>query len=175
MKIEKEIKILGIDPEKLRRRLVKLGAKLQFKSVIREVAFDSDFLEKGVTLRLRIVGGKNELTAKKKKLSSRLLMREEYEVQVSDFEETARILGVLGFSKIRDREKEREEWILGEAKVEIDRYPGMPPYAEIEAKDRQTIMSCLRKLGLSNLRRTTQTSTELLKSWGAKNPNYLKF
>lgn len=185
MKTETEIKIIGagkqktqrgVDIDKLRRRLVALGAQLRFKCVIREIGFTSRFLrKKSIKVRLRTVDGKNELAVKTKKAkSSRFLIRKEREVLVSDFGEMEGILETMGITKFRDREKEREEWLFDGVKIEIDRYPGYPFYVEIEGSP-TAIATAKRKLGLSRHRCVAKTSTALLKTWGEKNPDFLKF
>lgn len=184
MKIEKEIKIYsekqeGIDLERLRRALADLGAEPMSKGVVHEFGYKSpDLKKRGITtLRLRVIDGKAQLTVKMKKIPSRLLEREEYEIGVSDLKEAEEILKklVAGLFRFRRREKEREKWVVGDVDVCIDRYAGFPAYVEIEAKSLAEINATIRKLGLSRYRRTTKTSTELLRMWGAKDPNHIKF
>lgn len=184
MHIEKEIKVLNINPSGVVKRLMDLGAEFVFAGTIREIAFTHPLLrlkERDILLRLRqcsYAGGSYpaELTLKKKaKGGSKLLERIEIETEVSDFVATREILEALGFKLCRDREKAREEWMLGDIKVEVDSYPDAPPYIELEGPSRKKIKEAIKALGLSNNPTSTMSSTELLKHWGIKNHNFIKF
>jgi len=184
MHLEKEIKVLDINPNGTVKRLMELGAKFVFSGTMREIAFDHPRLrlkERDVLLRLRQCRNPRsirpaELTLKKKtKGGSKLLERIEIETEVSDFEATREILEALGFRICRDREKAREEWMLGDIKAEVDSYPDAPPYIELEGSSRKKIKKAIQALGLSDNPTSTMSSTELLKHWGIKNYNFIKF
>ena len=42
----------------------------------------------------------------------------------------------------------RESWILDKAQIEIDTWPWIPPFVEIEAKDESTLVKVANKIGL---------------------------
>ncbi len=176
---EIELKILNVDGAKLRRGLRKLGARRLFPPVlVREV-----FLEQaGVpvegrgysSFRLRSVGKTCELTVKVRKTDKRYSVHDEFEVNVSGFEETLKLLTVLGFQVFRRREKVREEWKLGGVKVEIDEYPKMLPYMEIEGRSREAVGRFLKSLGMSAEHATNATATEIMRGAGL-DPDNLVF
>lgn len=177
---ENEIKILDVDVGLLQKRLHGLGAKRNFPfTKMPEVAFDHpklQFRKKGKLLRLRLENGRVELTLKGKNTAKKLLMRSEDELEVIDFKKAKRFLEKLDFVAYRDREKKREEWILpGGEKVDIDRWPVGEPYVEIESKNLRAIELAIEALGLERHERAAISSTELLKRWGVKNYNYVKF
>ena len=162
----------------LQAKLVELGAVMKFKSPIREVAFTHPVLrirEKGILLRLRTVADRIELTLKKRNMEKKILARDEAEIDVSNFRETIEILGALGFIVCRDREKRRVEWEWRGFKIEIDTYPGCPPYVEIEGSSYRAILRAIKALGLGECERFAGSSTDLLRRWGAKNYDFLKF
>lgn len=184
MHLEKELKVLEISTMALINRLKDLGAKFVLCGTIREMAFAHPRLhlkERDILLRLRQCRGPAsqypaELTLKRKpRRNSRLLEREEIETEVSDFEATREILEALGFRLCRDREKAREEWTLDGVKIEIDTYPGAPSYCEIEGPSRKKIKEMIRRLGLADKPTSAMSSTELLKHWGVRNYNFIKF
>ena len=60
----------------------------------------------------------------------------EVEVTVSDFEATNELLGLLGFTRSRTRRTAAPATLDG-AQLEIDEWPMIPPYLEIEADSRE--------------------------------------
>lgn len=176
---EIELKILNIDGVKLRKGLRKLGAKRVLTPVlVREV-----FLEQaGVpvegraysSFRLRSVGTKCELTVKVRKSDKKYSVHDEFEVNVSGFDETLKLLNALGFRVFRRREKVREEWKLGGVKVEIDEYPKMLPYMEVEGRSRKAVERFLKSLGVSAEHASNATATEIVRGAGL-DPDNLVF
>lgn len=178
---EKEVKVLNVDVGALQEQLRELGAKRNFPfTKMPELAFDrskSHLRKKGILLRLRSVGARAELTVKGKGVVGKLIVRDEINCGIDDFKAMKKLLKALGYTKIwRDREKKREEWFLpsGE-KVDIDRWPIGEPYAEIEGKNWRAILRAIKALGLERNELAAKTSTELLRLWGAKDPNHIKF
>ncbi len=169
---EVELKILNIDVPAMRRKLTKLGLKRVMKpTFFHEVHFTSrSFNGKGSyasLFRLRKEGKQSFLAVKiKEKKDKRFDVRQETEVSVSDFEKTKKILESVGFEILREREKFREEYRMRGIKVEIDRYPRIGPYAEIEGNDKKTVLKFLSVLGFSLQDTTNKTATGILKEAG---------
>ena len=135
MKKEIEIKILNIDPSKLKRMIKNLGGRQILRSTLmRELYFESPADNRAYSsFRLRSEGNKIFLTLKVKKEDKRFEIRDEYEVEVNNFDTMKNILELAGFKCFRRRGKKRESYRLGNTRIEIDTYPGMNPYAEIES------------------------------------------
>ena len=74
---------------------------------------------------------------------------QETEIEVSSFEETNELLEKLGFSYRSYQEKRREKYILNEHEIDIDTWPKLLPYIEIEGKDKNDIEKILSILGYS--------------------------
>jgi adenylate cyclase class 2 len=172
---EIEVKVLGINKPALLKKLAALKAKRILKpTLITELAFrranDQKFL-----LRLRSVGKTNELTFKQdlRKAGDAFKTEREIETTVADFDTTRALLEQLGFTVFRHREKMREEFKLGNVKIEIDTYPECPPYMEIEG-DKSAITAALKKLGYGLEDSSSDTATQVLKKLG-KDPSYLLF
>src|SRR5690606_7229751 len=98
----------------------------------------------------------------------------ELEINVSDFETTLRLLETLGFKVFRRREKIREEWKLGTVKVEIDEYPRMLPYIEVEGQTRAAVDRFMKKMGISLEHASNATATEIVRGAGL-DPDNLVF
>lgn len=149
---EIEVKILDIDPEKEAAKLVALGAKKDFEGPIIAHYLDTasdELWARGDVLRVRRRGDIIELTLKKK-ISGRsdIKMREEYEVQVSDFEAIKAIFAQLGFTLRSFKEdKYRISYKLDDTHVEIETVDGVPPYIEIEAPSTDRLEQVVRQLG----------------------------
>lgn len=176
MKREVEVKILNIDPKKLRRSLKKLGATQVFKpTIFREIYWKSP-LQKWIysSFRLRSEGKRNFLTLKIKKDDKHFEIRDEFEIEVGDFSTTIKILELAGFKIFRQREKRREEYKIGNIKIEIDEYPLMKPYMEIEASNKKEAEGFLKELGFPLEYTTNRTATEIIRDSGL-NPDQLFF
>ena len=169
---EIELKILNVDVPAMRRKLKKLGLKRVMKpTLLHEIHFISEnFRGKGSRaslFRLRKEGGRSFLTVKaKRRKDKRFDVRQETEVSVSDFEKTKKILEAVGFKILREREKFREEYKGKGVKVEIDSYPKIKPYAEVEGNDKKTVLKFLSTLGYSLKDTTNKTATGVLKEAG---------
>lgn len=177
MRKEIEVKILNIDRERLRATLKKLGARQVLKpTLMRELYLESPVKERVYSsFRLRAQGKNSFLTLKLKKGEDKKFeIRDELEVEVDDFNAMRKILRLAGFTIFRQREKIREEYQLGKIKVEIDEYPKMKPYMEIEAFSKKEIKDFLKKIGFPLEYTTSGTATEIIQNAGV-NPDYLLF
>lgn len=144
---EVEVKFRIDDPNEVRDRLRSLGATTRGAVHERNIVYDAGnrFRDSGELLRLR-QDRRAVLTYKRPIPDPKYKVREELEVEVSDFETASRLLERLGFTPALIYEKERETWILGRAEVEIDRLP-FGWFVEIEAAEEQ-LDSIARSLGL---------------------------
>lgn len=179
---EIELKVLEIDRQALRAKLRRIGARRVFgPTFVREFYFEPDKNMRGArkysSFRLRAVGKYYELTVKvgrknvgrsqgQNKPAQTLKVRDEYEVQVSDLARARELVEALGYRVFREREKTREEYHLWEVKIEIDEYPGMPPYMELESTRERSLFRVLGALGYRRDQVTTATATELLARYG---------
>ncbi len=113
------------------------------------VVFDDEtgtLKHEGKLLRLR-KSDRVTLTFKTPVEKSRFKIMDEYEVEVSDFDETNSILDALGFHRVFRYQKKREIYETGGVCVLIDETP-IGNFIEIEGeKDRIADTACL--LGLS--------------------------
>lgn len=153
---EIEIKILDIEREKTERELLSIGAVKVFDDEIHAVYFDSagnTIKNKKGTFRLRRQGQKTVLTFKKEIENTDAKVREEEEVEVSDFDAMMLILLSLGFSPWLEMKKHRTTYELAGLHFEFDKYHGdyeyIPEFLEIEGNDIQTIYRYADMLGFS--------------------------
>ena len=163
MHTEYEVRILEIDPEDIKKRLEKVHAKFEWDHLQKRYVYD--FIPKidGKWIRLRKSNDKIELTVKHiyKKNYSKIQKVKEMEIGVTDLEETNRILESIGLSKRNYQEKRRHSYTYKDAEIEIDEWPMLDPYMEIECDDEDLINEIIDKLNLSN-KRIESLNTEAL-------------
>jgi adenylate cyclase, class 2 len=149
---EIEVKILDIDVEDIRNKLLTLGAEKIFDGEVHAFAFDlpnNNFHENGSFVRVRKVGDKAELCFKGKKEDSQFKSQEEIEVNVSEFMTTVKILENIGLKKFHDGKKHRESYKIENTRFEIDNWEKVDPFLEIEAPTEEIVKEYVEKLGFT--------------------------
>jgi predicted adenylyl cyclase CyaB len=132
MATEIEVKILNIDPTRIRSVFKQHGAKLR-KNVLQHNEIYRDRKHPELMARIRTEGNTTILTMKGKSKKVRgMKVVDEHELEVSDAEEIAWMLRALGFERTSLRELKREYWEYNGCSVEICLLPGFPAYLEIE-------------------------------------------
>ncbi len=135
---EIEVKILDIIPSEIKKVLKKIGARKVFEGAI-EARFydfpDGRIKKAGNHLRLRKFGKeKIELTFKRLVSRKKYKQNEETDIIVEDFNAMDSLLKSLGLTKVRDYKKKRTRYKAGNFQYEIDKYPKIPAFVEIEVK-----------------------------------------
>jgi len=155
---EIEVKILEIDRRGLEKKLAGLGAEKTFDGEIYGIFYDfpdNSIREAKDTMRLRRVGGRSYI-AYKKFVGNAVgrcpaKVREEYEVEVSDFESARLILLSLGLVPWMEMRKHRTTYELPGVSFELDKhtdgYSYVPEFMEIEAADVGTLYRYVEALG----------------------------
>ena len=154
---EIEVKFLNIDPVLIEKKLVDLGAEKTFEKIYRRRVFDHPDLRlnnRGAFVRLRDEGDKITLTFKQRlgvkthdgKTNDKGM--EEIEVNVSDFEKTAVLLKKIGLEEKFYEENRRIRYQLGDIEFDIDFWPLLEPYLEIEAPSWGKIDEAIKLLRL---------------------------
>jgi adenylate cyclase class 2 len=154
---EFEAVFLDIDTDEIQSKLNKIEAKKVGEYFYRRYVFDyPDFRlnEEGAWLRLIDEGDKVRLGFKKRlgatshDGSTSDTGMEEVEVEVSDFERTAILIRKLGFIDKFYQENKRIRWVKGEVEFDIDTWPRLNPYLEIESKNWDMVDKAITQLGL---------------------------
>jgi len=146
--VEYETKVLGIDPQLIINKLRKFGAKEEPEILKRRLIFDMKS-ENSEWVRLRDNGDKVTLTYKYKVIGNTQIGKTtEIEVDVSDFEKTARILKKLPFYRIFYQENKSHIFHLNGIEFSIDTWPMIPPYLEIESNSKEKVIDGLKLLDL---------------------------
>ncbi len=166
--IEKEVKILEINKEKVEEKLTQLGAVKNFESEIETYYYDFEDkrLEKeDSVLRLRLIKGKELFIDLKKRISKERL-KESREIKISlkdteEIKEAKELIESLGLKIKLHMKKKRTSYKIRNALVEIDEIEGIPTFLEIEGEEKR-IEELTRELGLKENKRVTFDTFELL-------------
>lgn len=168
---EIEAKILEVNRKELEARLKEVGARKIADRKIFALFFDfSDrrLKKEKAILRLRKDDEGAFLCVKKKTRKGRFKDLDEFEVKVSDFDETIKIISSLGFVETKMIEKKRISYLLEGIGIEIDEIEGIPPFAEIEAPSEKEIVDVAKKLGFSEKQLLPWSTFDILKHYKKK-------
>ena len=148
MKTEYEVRVLEINHDEMVKKLESLGAELQFDSLQQRYVYDFNPVIDSKWIRLRTNGIKTTLTIKD--LNAKTIDgTKELEIEVDDFDKTNQILEELGYKNRGFQQNKRTQYILNGVEIDLDRWPLIPEYLEIEGENEQAIYDCLDKLGIS--------------------------
>ena len=155
MHTEYELRVLEVDKEDVIKKLEKVGAKFCWDQVQRRYVYD--FMPKvdGKWIRLRTNGIKTTLTIKDI-VSSKIDGTRELEVEVNDFDTTNSILNELGYVPKGYQENRRCQYVLDDVEIDIDDWPYIPTYLEIEGPSEERVFEVLELLGYDEKDTTTR-------------------
>jgi len=172
---ETEVKILEIDRKTIERKLRSLGARKMSDKKMYFLCFDfndGSLKKANNLLRLRKEGDKTILTFKGFVSDKNVRVREEIEVEVSDFKTARTILEMLGLSVWLEMRKRRIAYHLDGTHFEFDKYLGkhsyIPEFLEIEGKDAKTIRRYVKLLGFSSKDCKLWTAVKLIRHYSKR-------
>ena len=176
MDIEYEVRILDIDKDIFIKKLEKLKAEKVGDFFQRRYVYDFNPVVKGKWIRLRTNGRESTLTIKNI-VSPLIDGTKEIEIEVSDFDKCNFILNELGYHDKGYQENKRTRYYLDGVEIDIDTWPMLPTYVEIEGKSEKEVMTVLKKLGYNENEVTTLDVDSIYKKYGydVKKIDILKF
>mgnify|MGYP006256597377 CR=1 FL=1 len=143
MQTEYECKILNIDVDKTKNLLKELGAEFIQEKNQRRYVYP---ISENSWLRLRDEKNKVTLTVKEI-ISNDIEGTKELEVNVNDFESTHLILSKVGITEKGYQENKRLSYKFNSCDIEIDFWPKLSPYLEIEGESKKLVESTVKLLG----------------------------
>lgn len=161
MNYEQETKVLGVNVLKLVQVMRTLKAKKISETRLIVDWFRPLGTKEGEDpwfLRIRTNSrGISEITWKGKSKQLRV-SRKHKEININTKEPATMsvLFECIGLEKYAHQEKDRTTWTHKNWKFELDSYPEMPPYLEIEGKNDKHIQKAIRILGLDGC----ETSSE---------------
>lgn len=173
---ELEVKVLNIDKEEIEKKLIAIGAVLVKDENQINYRFDTDdyYLKKTYDgyLRIRITNdilsgeSKSTMTFKKNLKRDSLRINEEINTDLSNWENAAKIIGLLGYKQKRPGYKHRRSYMYENILFEIDTWDEetyAKPYLEIEVSSSEELEKAIRILNLDRSQITSKSIDELRK------------
>lgn len=148
MNTEIEVKFLHVDHDQVRAKLREIGAVCsQPMRLMRRVTFDSPTMKaKNGWIRVRDEGDK--VTIGYKQVDALNIDGiKEIETTVGDFNAAVAIFKQLEIDGGSFQESKRESWRFGNVQIELDEWPWLDPYIEIEAPSEEQVRDAATKLG----------------------------
>jgi adenylate cyclase class 2 len=152
---EVETKILNVDKDAIAQILAKLGAEKILETRLFVDWFRTKNSQEGQDLwylRIRTdSSGNSEITWKgKSEILGSARKHKEINFSVPDLGKAELMFQEFGLEKYAHQEKDRVSWQFKDWRFDLDQYPGMPAYLEIEGLDEQHIQKALKLLVLEN-------------------------
>jgi len=157
MTYEIETKVLDVDPKEIKRILSSLGAKKLQETRLIVHWYRVKGIKEGEDpwfLRIRSNSeGKHEVTWKAKSdILGVARKHKEINFNILEPEKLADLFEELELEKYAHQEKDRVSFVHKDWQFDIDQYPGMSAYLEIEGKSEESIKEAMKLLGLENNR-----------------------
>jgi adenylate cyclase class 2 len=178
---EIEIKFLDVDVASLEEKLKKIGAKKVGEYFYKRRTFDYPDLrldKGGVWIRVRDEGDRVTMACKKivdydpsVKVSKNAKI-EEHEVIVSDFDTTCQILSGAGLIEKGYQENKRLRYVKDDIEYDIDTWPKIPTFLEIEGPSLEKVEEAARLLDFDVKESVRYSSWQIYQSYGIELHNY---
>lgn len=147
---EIEVRFLNINSQSIIKKLQKLNAKDDGEYLIQETIFydkQKTWLEKGKFVRIR--KAKNKIFVSYKHHQKHTATGTyEIEFEVNDFNKAKDFIENLGLIAFRIQEKKRHTFKLENVILDIDTWPTIPTYLEIEGESEEDLKDIAQKLDL---------------------------
>jgi adenylate cyclase, class 2 len=166
--IEYEVRFLDIDKESIINKAIGQGYSDQGEKFLRETIFydkDLKWRDENKYARLRTYGGKTKLTYKHIK-SDTVDGAEEIEFEVSDESSAMSFLLKLNLIAFRTQEKKRRTLTKGDVTLDIDTWPTIPTYLEIEGKSEEDVRAAANELGFDYTKASFLDARKIIESYG---------
>jgi adenylate cyclase class 2 len=163
--VEFEAKVLGIDVADITRRIEEAGGSHVAERKMRRFVYDIRAGDQGRWMRLRDTGSEVTLCVKEI-VGDSIDGTRETETSVGDFQVTHELLGLLGFRPSAYQENRRSSWLLDGARLEIDAWPLIPPYLEIEGDDAEQVRLTADRLAIDRGALTAANTTAVYAGYG---------
>lgn len=181
---EFEVKFLEVSVPVLEKVLVSAGAQKVGETFSRITNFDyPDYRlkKKHAWVRLRTEFGKTTLTYKERigatadDGSTRDEGMKEIEVEVGEFDKTKEILLSVGLIEKFSQERKRIRWVKDDVVFDIDTWPLVPPYVEIEGPSYERLEEISKSLGFDWEKRFIGSFGQVCGRYGFSDHDYKVF
>lgn len=162
METEYELRVLEVNKEEIIKKLEELGATKKGIFEQKRYVYDLRPAEKDKWIRLRTNGTVTTLTYKDI-VSNTVDGTKELEIEVESFEKTNEFLEKIGFKNRNYQENERIQYILNGVEIDIDTWPMIPTYMEIEGKSKEDVINMKKILNINETKVTTLNCSDIYK------------
>jgi adenylate cyclase class 2 len=145
VKTEFEARILQIDPAAIEKLILSRGGERVGEKFMRRYVSDIEPGDQSRWIRLRDTGT---------------------EITVGDFEATNQLLGRLGYRPKSYQENRRTSFLIEGVRLEIDHWPLIPPYLEIEADSEDGVLRTATLLGYTREDLTAENTIKIYRRYG---------
>lgn len=164
MKTEYEIRVLEINKEEIIKKLETLGAVKKGEFEQKRYVYDLKPAQKDKWIRLRTNGVVTTLTYKDIQ-DYTISGTKEIEIEVDDFKKTNEFLEVIGFKNRGCQENSRIQYILNNVEIDIDTWPMIPTYLEIEGNSEKDVFDIQNLLGIDTLKVTSLNCDDIYRQY----------
>lgn len=163
--VEYEARVLEINHDEMIKKLESLGAIKVFESLQERYVYDLKPKQENKWIRLRTNGKKTTLTIKCIE-DETISGTKELEIEVDDFKKTNEILETLGFKNRGFQQNKRIQYTLDGVEIDLDKWPLIPEYIEVEGPDEESVIKTIEKLGITRDKIVTLDVTNIYKHYG---------
>ena len=163
MKTEYEIRVLEVDKEEMIKKIEQLGATKVGEYHQRRYVYDFNPAQEGKWIRLRTNGYETTL-AIKDIVKNTIDGTKEIEFKVDNFDEANLILNQLEYFAKGYQENNRIQYRLNDVEIDIDAWPMIPIYMEIEGPDAESVNKVLEKLDVEKDKITALNCKDIYKN-----------
>lgn len=173
MNVEIEERIIDINVEAVIEKLNSLNATKVGEWNQKRYVYDFNPKRENEWIRLRTNGEKTTITYKNIEKNN-IDGTKELEIEVSDFDNTNELLNILGYKAKAYQENKRVRFHLNDVEIDIDYWPLIPPYMEIEGKNIEDVKKIEELLKIDKNKVTTLNCQDIYSQIYGININEIK-
>lgn len=164
MAVELEIKLLDVNVEHLEKRLNQEGATLIYKGAMKNAIFYG--VQENDLEYLRLRDDSKQVTLTYKRIHPDTHLTTEHEIAIDSYDTAVQILESIGLKFKRKDEKRRTRYKLGDVFIDIDTWPHIPTYVEIEGSSEEELLAVCARLGLNYQSKFNGDTLDVFRHYG---------
>lgn len=162
MHTEYEVRVLEVDIPSMVEKIEKLGGVKKGDWFQKRYVYDTIPTHPSKWYRLRTNGIETTLTYKNVTKNS-IDGTKELEITVDNFDKTNEMMELLGYIHKGYQENKRIRYILNDVEIDIDTWPLIPTYMEIEGKNIKEVENILKLLDIDSSKVTALNCEDIYK------------
>ncbi len=167
MEKEIEVKFLEINKADLVKKLHALGAKDKGEFLLDQtIIYDPQlkWKQENKFIRLRKYGNETKITYKE--ADSTIDGTQEIEFEIEDYEKARDLFEKIGFIPFRREQKKRQTFDFDGVTVDIDTWPKVPTYVELEGGSEEILKKAAHDLGFDWSKAVFDHAGAIIKKYG---------